>query len=141
MSRSRPSPLGWCRARHALCASSVIGVRGEAYVEAARTLGASDARVIARHVLPNILPVVIVAATVGLGSAILAESALSFLGLGTPPTNPSWGQMLSGDARRYMQSAPWLAIFPGLALGLTDFAVNVLGDALRDVLDPRLRAR
>ncbi len=121
--------------------SAVIGVRGEAYVEAARTLGASDARVIARHVLPNILPVVIVAATVGLGSAILAESALSFLGLGTPPTNPSWGQMLSGDARRYMQSAPWLAIFPGLALGLTVFAVNVLGDALRDVLDPRLRAR
>jgi peptide/nickel transport system permease protein len=102
-------------------------------------LGASHRRIILQNLLPNVLPTVIVAATVSLGGAILAEAALSFLGLGAPPTQPSWGQMLSSDARRYMQTAPWLAIFPGLFLSLTVLGVNLLGDALRDVLDPRMR--
>ena len=121
--------------------SVVLTVKQSAYVESAMMIGASPWRVMFQHIAPQCVGPLLVVATLHLGAAIFAESALSFLGLGTPPTNPSWGQMLSGDARRYMQSAPWLAIFPGLALGLTVFAVNVLGDALRDVLDPRLRAR
>jgi peptide/nickel transport system permease protein len=119
--------------------SAVLGVRVEPYIEAAQVLGASHRRIILQYLLPNVLPTVIVAATVSLGGAILAEAALSFLGLGAPPTQPSWGQMLSSDARRYMQTAPWLAIFPGLFLSLTVLGVNLLGDALRDVLDPRMR--
>jgi peptide/nickel transport system permease protein len=119
--------------------SAVLATKVEPYLDASRVVGASDLRLIYRHVLPNVVPTIIVAASVGLGGAILAEAALSFLGLGSPPTNPSWGQLLSSESRKYMQTAPWLAIFPGLFLSLTVLAVNLFGDALRDVLDPRMR--
>lgn len=94
-----------------------------------------------RHVLPNILAPIIVVATVGLGNAILIEASLSFLGLGTQPPEPSWGNMLAGTARQYFEVAPWLALYPGVALSLAVLAFNLLGDSLRDVLDPRLRGK
>ena len=109
------------------------------YVEAARALGAGHSRVILRHVLPNVMPTIIILATIGLGTVILAESALSFLGFGIPPPYPSWGGMLSGSGRSFMYHAPWMAICPGAAISLAVFGFNMLGDALRDVLDPRLR--
>lgn len=118
---------------------AVLATREQQYVETARALGASDARIILRHILPNVAAPIIIIATVGLGAAILAETSLSFLGLGPPVTQPSWGEMLSNQARTFMTVAPWLGIFPGLAISLTVFSVNMLGDALRDVLDPRLR--
>lgn len=119
--------------------SSVIAMRHLPYVEAARCLGASPVHIIARHVLPNVFTTVIVLATVQLGTAILAESTLSFLGYGVPPPYPAWGSMLSGTGRAYMLQSPWLSIWPGLAISLAVFGFNVLGDALRDELDPRLR--
>jgi peptide/nickel transport system permease protein len=92
-----------------------------------------------KHILPNIMPIVIVSFSMGMGGAILAESTLSFLGFGIPPPFPSWGGMLSGQARRYMLDAPWLAIWPGLCLAIVVYGMNMLGDGLRDILDPRLR--
>jgi peptide/nickel transport system permease protein len=92
------------------------------------------------HVLPNIFATVIVLASLGLGSVIIAEASLAFLGFGVPPPFPSWGSMVGGTSLDYMYRAPWLAIFPGLALSLTVFGLNVFGDALRDLLDPRLRS-
>jgi len=122
--------------------ATTLGLKQQAYIEAARTLGASDARILGRHVLPNLVPVVIVIATIGVGGAILTEASLSFLGLGIPPPSVSWGYMLGGaGARASFLKAPWVAIFPGLALSLTVFAFNMFGDALRDVLDPRMRGR
>jgi peptide/nickel transport system permease protein len=118
---------------------ATISVAQSAYVEAARALGCGHARIIARHILPNVAPTVIILATIGLGAAILAESALSFLGFGVPPPYPSWGAMLSGSGRTYMFRAPWMAVWPGAAISLAVFGFNMLGDALRDVLDPRLR--
>jgi peptide/nickel transport system permease protein len=109
------------------------------YVEAARALGAGHARVILRHVLPNVMATIIILATIGLGTVILAESALSFLGFGVPPPYPSWGGMLSGSGRSFMYQAPWMALFPGAAISLAVFGFNMFGDALRDLLDPRLR--
>ena len=109
------------------------------YVEAARALGAGHARVILRHVLPNVMATIIILATIGLGTVILAESALSFLGFGIPPPYPSWGGMLSGSGRSFMFHAPWMALFPGAAISLAVFGFNMFGDALRDLLDPRLR--
>jgi peptide/nickel transport system permease protein len=109
------------------------------YIEAARAMGAGHVRVIVRHVLPNVAATIVVVSTIGLGGVILAESALSFLGFGIPPPHPSWGSMLSGSGRTYMYSAPWIAIWPGVAISLVVFGFNMLGDALRDVLDPRLR--
>jgi len=109
------------------------------FVEAARALGAGHARVILRHVLPNVMATVIILATIGLGTVILAESALSFLGFGVPPPYPSWGAMLSGSGRSFMYHAPWMALFPGSAISLAVFGFNMFGDALRDLLDPRLR--
>jgi len=91
------------------------------------------------YVLPNIMATIIILATIGLGSVILAESALSFLGFGVPPPYPSWGGMLSGSGRTFMYYAPWMALFPSAAISLAVFGFNMLGDALRDVLDPRLR--
>ena len=102
-------------------------------------MGATTARVVFRHVLPNILAPMIVLATAGLGFAILAEASLSFLGLGTPAPQPSWGTMLSGGAQQYVRAAPYLAIFPGLAISLAVFGFNMMGDSLRDIFDPRLR--
>jgi peptide/nickel transport system permease protein len=109
------------------------------YVEAARALGSGHTRVIVRPVLPNVMATIIILATIGLGTVILAESALSFLGFGVPPPYPSWGGMLSGSGRSFMYRAPWMALFPGAAISLAVFGFNMFGDALRDLLDPRLR--
>ncbi|MDP2626384.1 MAG: ABC transporter permease [Candidatus Rokubacteria bacterium] len=118
---------------------ATISVLQNVYIEAARALGAGHLRIMLRHVLPNVAATIIILATIGLGGAILAESALSFLGFGVPPPYPSWGAMLSGSGRSYMYRAPWMAIWPGAAISLAVFGFNMLGDALRDVLDPRLR--
>jgi peptide/nickel transport system permease protein len=108
------------------------------YVEGARALGASVARVVSRHVVPNIAAPIIVQTTLSFSTAILSEATLSFLGLGTQPPDPSWGTMLSAG-RRFMELAPWVAVYPGLAIALTVLGLNLVGDALRDALDPRLR--
>lgn len=118
---------------------TVLQLRETQFVEAAKALGASDARVLLRHVLPNTVAPIIVLATNALSGAILIEASLGFLGLGTQLPVPSWGNMLSEEARRYFEQAPWMALPPGVALSLTVLAVNFLGDALRDTLDPRLR--
>ena len=118
---------------------ATLGVAKHAYVEAARAIGCGHTRVILRHLLPNVAATIVVLATIGLGAAILAESALSFLGFGVPPPYPSWGAMLSGSGRTYTFRAPWMALWPGVAISLAVFGFNMLGDALRDVLDPRLR--
>jgi len=119
--------------------ASVLAIREFAYIEAARALGVGHARVALRHVLPNTIGPFIVLITAQLGGAILVEAALSFLGLGIPEPYPSWGRMLSIAAAEYAQKAPWLVIFPGIAISLAVFGTNLLGDALRDTLDPRLR--
>ena len=119
--------------------SAVLAVRENQYIEVARATGCRDWRIITRHILPNIAAPIMVVATLGLGVAVLAESALSFLGFGVPPPTPSWGAMLSGSGRTYMIQAPWMALFPGIAISLAVFGFNMLGDALRDVLDPKLR--
>jgi peptide/nickel transport system permease protein len=116
-----------------------LGVKQNQYVEAARGCGASSARIMLKHLLPNIWAPVIVFFSLSLGAAIIRESSLSFLGLGPPPPIPTWGSMLSGNARNYMTSAPWMAIGPGVCITVVVLAFNLLGDALRDVLDPRLR--
>jgi peptide/nickel transport system permease protein len=118
---------------------ATIAVAQNAYVEAARAMGCGHARIVFRHIVPNVTATIIILATIGLGGIILAESALSFLGFGVPPPYPSWGSMLSGSGRTYMYRAPWMAVWPGVAISLAVFAFNMLGDALRDVLDPRLR--
>jgi len=119
--------------------SSVLSIREMQYVEAARALGLHHLRIAFRHVLPNTIGPFIVLCTAQLGSAILVEAALSFLGLGVPEPYPSWGRMLSISAAEYAQKAPHLVLFPGLAISLAVFGSNLLGDALRDTLDPRLR--
>jgi peptide/nickel transport system permease protein len=119
--------------------ASTLGVMGMPYIEAARSLGAPSPLIVFKHVFPNILAPLIVLGTAGFGTAMLAEASLSFLGLGTPPPNPSWGTMLSGAAQKYVRSAPYMAIFPGIAISLGVFAFNLFGDALRDIFDPRLR--
>ncbi len=119
----------------------VLSTKEQAFVEAARGIGASDMRIMMQHILPNIMSVIIVIATARFGSAILVEASLSFLGLGPPPPTPTWGAMLSGDAIYIMQTAWWLALFPGIAITLVVLGFNLFGDALRDVLDPRLRRR
>lgn len=121
--------------------SSALSLRESPFVDAAHNLGFSNLRILFRHILPNCAAPYIIIATSALGGAILSEAGLSFLGLGTPPPAPSWGAMLSGSAQRSMTEAPWLAIFPGLAITLVVFGFNFLGDSLRDMLDPRLRNR
>ena len=117
---------------------SVLTVREEVFVKAARSIGSNDRRIIFTHILPNVLAPVIVETTLSLAFAILAEAALSFLGLGTQPPDPSWGRMLS-ESRGFIQDAPWLGIFPGLAIMLTVMGFNFLGDGLRDALDPKMK--
>ena len=119
--------------------ASVLSIRELVYVESARALGVGHARVALRHILPNTFGPFIVLLTAQLGGAILVEAALSFLGLGVPEPYPSWGRMLSIAAAEYAHKAPWLVIYPGLAISLAVFGTNLLGDALRDTLDPRLR--
>jgi peptide/nickel transport system permease protein len=118
---------------------SVLSALESQHVEAARATGCGHLRIIAVHVLPNIMAPIIIIASLGLGAAILVESALSFLGYGIPPPHPSWGSMLSGSARTYLETAPWMAVWPGLAISGAVFGFNMLGDALRDLVDPRLR--
>jgi peptide/nickel transport system permease protein len=118
---------------------SVLAIREFAYIEAARALGVGHLSIAFRHILPNTIGPFIVLTTAQFGSAILVEAALSFLGLGVPEPWPSWGRMLSVSAAEFAQKAPWLVIFPGTAISLVVFASNLLGDALRDTLDPRLR--
>ena len=118
---------------------TVVSVRENMYVHAAQSVGASTARILWKHILPNVLPPIIVLFTTRVGSVILAESGLSFLGLGVPPPAPTWGGMLSGSGRTFMFQGPWLALAPGLCLTVVVYATNVFGDALRDLLDPRMR--
>ncbi len=119
--------------------SSTLAIREMPFVEAARAAGMSEMRIAIRHVLPNTISPFIVLATAQLGSAILVEASLSFLGLGVPEPHPSWGRMLSESAAEYVRVAPWLVVFPGIAISLAVFGTNLLGDALRDALDPRQR--
>ena len=119
--------------------ASVLSIREMQYVEAARAIGLRHLRIAFRHILPNTIGPFIVLCTAQLGSAILTEAALSFLGLGVPEPYPSWGRMLSVSAAEYAQKAPHLVLFPGVAISLAVFGSNLLGDALRDTLDPRLR--
>jgi peptide/nickel transport system permease protein len=119
--------------------SAVVSVREHMYVHAAQSIGASTRRILWRHILPNIMPPIIVLFTTRVGTVILAESSLSFLGLGVPPPTPTWGGMLSGSGRTFMFQGPWLALAPGLCLTIVVYATNVFGDALRDLLDPRMR--
>jgi peptide/nickel transport system permease protein len=118
---------------------SVLAEKENQYVEAARAMGAGGARIVFRHVLPNVMAPIIVIVSTSLGTAILVESSLSFLGLGPPPPTPTWGAMLSVGSRTFFERAPWMAIAPGIAISLTILGFNLLGDALRDILDPRLQ--
>lgn len=119
--------------------ASVLAEKPRVYIEAARALGASHMRLMWLHILPNIAAPIIVIASLTLARAVLTEASLSFLGVGIPPPDPAWGSMLSGQSRTYMVAAPWLAIWPGVAISLAVMSWNLFGDALRDVWDPRLR--
>jgi peptide/nickel transport system permease protein len=120
--------------------ATTLSLREQPFVESAKAIGMSQVRIAFRHVLPNTLAPLIVLATAQLGATILIEATLSFLGLGVPEPHPSWGRMLSESAAEYVRTAPWLVIFPGLAISLVVFGTNLFGDALRDVLDPRQRS-
>jgi peptide/nickel transport system permease protein len=118
---------------------ATLSTRVNPYVEAARVVGCRDLRIVVRHIAPNVVAPIIVLASIRFAQAILIEASLSFLGLGAPPPQPSWGNMLSGAGRQYMEEVPTLALFPGMAIAMTTLAFNLLGDTLRDILDPRLR--
>ncbi len=119
--------------------SAVINIREELYVKAAEAIGSPTRRTIIRHILPNIMPPVIIVFSTQVPGSILSEANLSFLGLGIPPPQPSWGGMLSGTGRNYMFLAPWMALWPGLAISIAIYGLNMFGDAVRDLLDPRLK--
>lgn len=119
--------------------ASVLAVKEHQYIEAARAVGASTPRLMFLHILPNVMVPVIILATLRFGQVIVVEASLSFLGFGIPPPYPSWGQMLSGVGLSFMYMAPWMAVWPRVALSLAVFGLNMFGDALRDLLDPRLR--
>jgi peptide/nickel transport system permease protein len=119
--------------------ATALSVKENQYVEAVHALGASKRRVILRHIVPNVMAPYIIMLTAQLGSAILTEAALSYLGLGTAEPTPSWGLMLSGSAPSYAEKAPWIALFPGIAISLAVFGFSLFGDSLRDALDPKLR--
>jgi ABC-type dipeptide/oligopeptide/nickel transport system permease subunit len=125
-----------------LVRGQVLVVRQLEYVQASRALGAADARIIARHVLPGVIAPVVIAATLGVAGAIMAESSLSFLGLGVQPPTPSWGSMIADGRDLYqLRHSPWTSVFPGLAIGAAVLGFNLVGDALRDALDPRFLRR
>ena len=119
--------------------SGVISIRENDYFLAAKAIGSSDAGTVIRHIMPNIMPIMVIIFSVSVGGVILSEASLSFLGFGLPPEVPSWGGMLSGEARLYMEIKPSLALLPGLALATVVYGTNMFGDAMRDLLDPRLR--
>ena len=119
--------------------AAALSVKEHVYVEAVQALGASQRRVIAQHIIPNVMAPYLILLTAQLGGAILAEAALSYLGLGAAEPTPSWGLMLSGSAASYAEKAPWIALFPGIAISLGVFGFNLFGDSLRDALDPKLR--
>jgi peptide/nickel transport system permease protein len=121
--------------------ATALSVKENVYVEAVNALGASRPRVVLKHIVPNVVAPYIIILTAQLGGAILAEAALSYLGLGAAEPTPSWGLMLSGSALSYAEKAPWLAVFPGIAISLGVFGFNLFGDSLRDALDPKLRGR
>jgi len=127
--------IGWIR----VVRSAVIAIRENVYVDAAQVIGCSTREMIFNHILPNVMPIMIIIFSVSMAGNILAEASLSFLGLGIPPPIPSWGRMLSGEGRRFMYEATWLAIWPGVALTFAVFGISMFGDAVRDLLDPRLR--
>ena len=120
---------------------AVLSAKQNRYVEAAQALGCQQIKILLKHILPNVTAPILVIASIWLGNAILIEASLSFLGLGTQPPTPSWGLMLSSTGRAFMEQAPWLAIFPGLAISLAVFGFNLFGDTLRDAWDPKLRRR
>lgn len=119
--------------------SAVIGIKENMYVQSARAIGDTSGRLMSRHILPNILAPIIILFTITMGHVIIVEATISFLGFGVPPPNPSWGGMLSGEGRKYMLEATGIAFWPGLALAIVVYGINMLGDALRDILDPRLK--
>jgi len=119
--------------------AAVIGIKGNVYVEAARSIGCPTGAMLLRHILPNVMAPIIILFTTRMGAAIIAEATISFLGFGIPPPTPSWGGMLSESGRKYMLQAPWMAIWPGLALSVVVYGMNMFGDAVRDLLDPRMR--
>ena len=121
--------------------SAVLSVKESLFVDAAHAVGCANWRIMLRHILPNVMAPYIVIASAGLGGAILVEASLSFLGMGVPPPAPSWGRMLSLEGMRFFETAPWMAIFPGIFISAAVFGANLFGDALRDVLDPKLRGR
>jgi peptide/nickel transport system permease protein len=127
--------FGWIRVMRA----AAIAIRENVYFEAARAIGSSTPHMLTRHVLPNIMPIMIVAFSISVSGNILAEASRSVLGVGIPPPYPSWGGMLSLDGRAYMYEAWWLAVWPGVALSVSVYGINMWGDAIRDLLDPRLR--
>ena len=118
---------------------AALSVKEDVFVEAAQAIGCGVPRVLLRHILPNILPTAIILFTIDVPDIILIEAGLSFLGFGIPPPQPSWGSMLSGSGRSYMFLAPWMAIWPGVAIAVTVYGISMFGDALRDIIDPRLR--
>lgn len=122
-----------------LMRGTVISTKENQYIDAARAIGANNRRIMGLHILPNVLAPIFVLVSLDLGSVIIQEASLSFLGLGVPPPTPTWGGMLSGEGRFYMIRAPWIAVWPGVAITMTVMAFNLLGDALRDILDPRLK--
>ena len=131
--------IGFIPATSRIVRAAVLSLKERDYVEAARTIGAGNLRIAFRHILPNLMPIVIILTSISMAAAVLAEATLSFLGVGVPPPAPAWGSMLSGTARVYFLSAPWFAIWPGVFISLTVLSWNLAGDALRDILDPRLR--
>jgi len=131
--------LAWGIPGSRLIRATVINIRGNVYVVAAEAIGCSTPRILIRHILPNVMAVIIVMFTILVPGMVVAEASLSFLGFGIPPPASSWGTMLSQSAQKYMYLAPWMVIWPGLALATVVYGVNILGDAVRDIIDPRLR--
>jgi len=119
--------------------STVMSIKGNVYVDASKAIGATAGRTMMKHIIPNIMAILIIEFTLSVGRMIVTEAMLSFLGFGIPPPMPSWGGMLSGSGRRFMEQAPWMALWPGVALALAVYGINMLGDAIRDLWDPRLR--
>lgn len=127
--------IAWIR----VARSAVIAIRENVYVEAAQSIGCTTSQMLRRHILPNVVPILIIMFSVSMSGNILGEASLSFLGFGIPPPFPSWGGMLSSEGRMYMEEAWWLALWPGVALSVAVYGINMWGDAVRDLLDPRLR--